>query len=237
MNINLLPFDSPNSLVQLRAFREIKQHNLSQGTMYLQVSPQDFCEKMWINYTYFWNYECDALSAYVALCNKFDICIPWRTPDYCCKQYTSNNIFQHSNNSPVFCIHFFLFLFITKSFFLIHLFIYFWLCWDFVAACGLSLVATSGGYSSWQCVGFSLKWLLLLWSTGSRHVGFSSCGTWAQQLWLVGSRAQAQQLWRTGLVAPRHVGSSGTRDRTCVPCIGRRILNHCATREVHKIIL
>ncbi|KAB1269975.1 Otogelin-like protein [Camelus dromedarius] len=48
-----------------------------------KVSPQNFCEKMWINYTYFWNYECDALSAYVALCNKFDICIPWRTPDYC----------------------------------------------------------------------------------------------------------------------------------------------------------
>ena len=35
-----------------------------------------------------------------------------------------------------------------------------------------------------------------------------------------------------GLVAPCHVGSSQTRDRTRVPCIGRRILNHCATREV-----
>ena len=35
-----------------------------------------------------------------------------------------------------------------------------------------------------------------------------------------------------GLVAPRHVGSSWTRARTRVPCIGRRILNHCATREV-----
>ena len=35
-----------------------------------------------------------------------------------------------------------------------------------------------------------------------------------------------------GLVAPRHVGSSGTRARTRVPCIGRQILNHCATREV-----
>ena len=33
-----------------------------------------------------------------------------------------------------------------------------------------------------------------------------------------------------GLVAPRHVGSSRTRARTRVPCIGRRILNHCATR-------
>ena len=35
-----------------------------------------------------------------------------------------------------------------------------------------------------------------------------------------------------GLVAPRHVGSSRTRARTRVPCIGRRILNHCATGEV-----
>ncbi|XP_053799519.1 otogelin-like protein [Vidua chalybeata] len=48
-----------------------------------KVSPQEFCEKMWINSINFWNYECDALSAYVALCNKHNICIKWRTPDYC----------------------------------------------------------------------------------------------------------------------------------------------------------
>ena len=35
-----------------------------------------------------------------------------------------------------------------------------------------------------------------------------------------------------GLVAPRHVGSSRTGARTRVPRIGRRILNHCTTREV-----
>ena len=115
----------------------------------------------------------------------------------------------------------------------IYLFIvYFWLRWVFVAARGLSLVAASRGYSSWWCVGFSLRWLLLLWSTGSRRTGFSSCGTRAQQLWLMGSRAQAQQLWHTGLVAPQHVGSSRTRAQTCVHCIGRRILNLCDTREV-----
>ena len=34
--------------------------------------------------------------------------------------------------------------------------------------------------TSLQCAGFSLQWLLLLWSAGSRHAGFSSCGTWAQ---------------------------------------------------------
>ncbi|XP_015484705.1 otogelin-like protein isoform X2 [Parus major] len=48
-----------------------------------KVSPEEFCEKMWINSTNFWNYECDALSAYVALCNKHNICIRWRSPDYC----------------------------------------------------------------------------------------------------------------------------------------------------------
>ena len=37
-----------------------------------------------------------------------------------------------------------------------------------------------------------------------------------------GSRAQ---------FAPLHVGSSQTRARTRVLCIGRRILNRCATRE------
>ena len=34
-----------------------------------------------------------------------------------------------------------------------------------------------------------------------------------------------------GLAAPWHAGSSQTRARTRVPCIGRQILNHCATRE------
>ena len=60
-------------------------------------------------------------------------------------------------------------------FFLINLFI-FGCVWVFVAVCGLSLVAVSGGYSLLQCAGFSLRWLLLLWSTGSRCAGFSSCG-------------------------------------------------------------
>ena len=76
---------------------------------------------------------------------------------------------------------------------------------------GFLQLQASGGYSSLQCTGFSLWWLLLLQSMGSRCAGFSSCGTWAQQLWLSGSRAQAQQLWRTGLVDPRHVRSSRTR--------------------------
>ena len=57
--------------------------------------------------------------------------------------------------------------------------------------------------------------------------GLSCCGAQAPD-------AQAQQLWLTGVVAPRHVGSSQTRARTRVPCIGRQTLNHCATREAPR---
>ena len=99
------------------------------------------------------------------------------------------------------------------SFFLklINLFIYFWLCWVFVSVRGLSLVAASGGQSSSRCTGLSPSRPLLLRSTSSRRTGSA--------------------VWLTGLVAPGHVGSSQTRARTRVPCIGRQTLNHCATRE------
>ena len=58
---------------------------------------------------------------------------------------------------------FFLFFFNINLFIIV----YFWLCWVFVAASGLSLAVASGSYS-------------LLWSTGCRCVGFSSCGMQAQ---------------------------------------------------------
>ncbi|XP_059866126.1 LOW QUALITY PROTEIN: D-beta-hydroxybutyrate dehydrogenase, mitochondrial [Delphinus delphis] len=44
---------------------------------------------------------------------------------------------------------------------------------------------------------------------------------------------QAQWPWLTGLTTLQHVESSWTGARTCVPCIGRRTLNHCAIREAH----
>ena len=56
--------------------------------------------------------------------------------------------------------------------------------------CGLSLVAASRGYSL-LCTGFSLQWLLLLWSTGSRHAGFSSCGSRALERRVSSCGAQA----------------------------------------------
>ena len=85
-------------------------------------------------------------------------------------------------------------------FFLIDLFFYsfyFWLRWVFVAVPGLALVATSRGYSLLRCTGFSLRWLLLLQSTGSRHVGsvvvalgLSSCGSRA-----LGHRLSSHGSW------------------------------------------
>ena len=74
-----------------------------------------------------------------------------------------------------FCFCFVLFCFFKGIPFLknlfIYLFIYFWLCWVFVSAQGLSLVAASGGHSSSRCTGLSLSWPLLLRSTGSRRAG------------------------------------------------------------------
>ena len=64
----------------------------------------------------------------------------------------------------------------------------------------------------------------------SHHRGLSCCGAQAPD-------AQAQQLWLTGPAAPQHVGSSQTRARTHVPCIGRQTLNHCATREALYMFL
>ena len=91
------------------------------------------------------------------------------------------------------------------------------------------------------CVGSSFlrEVFLQLWQEGatlhhsvqaSHYRGLSCFGAQAPD-------AQAQQLWLTGPVAPRHVGSSQTRARTRVPCIGRQTLNHCATREAHMMFL
>ena len=42
----------------------------------------------------------------------------------------------------------------------------------FVAGLRLSLVASSRDYSLFRCEGFSLQWLLLLQSMGSRALGY-----------------------------------------------------------------
>ena len=59
------------------------------------------------------------------------------------------------------------------------------------SSCGTTTTRT-GGYRSWRCAGSSLQWLLLLQSTGSRYVSFSSFSSWAQQLW---DRGVLRSIW------------------------------------------
>ena len=75
-------------------------------------------------------------------------------------------------------------IFFSLISFLKILFIYFWLHRVFVALLRFSLVAGSRGCSLLQCMGFSMRWLLLLRITNSK-----TCRL--QLLQLPGSRAQS----------------------------------------------
>ena len=108
---------------------------------------------------------------------------------------------------------YFLFFFI----FLLLLLLLFILFYLFMAVLGLHFCARA--FSSCGKQG-----PLFIAVCGSLTIAASRCGAQVPD-------AQAQQLWLTGPVAPWHVGSSQTRARTRVPCIGRQTLNHCATRE------
>ena len=89
----------------------------------------------------------------------------------------------------------------------------FWLRWVFVAARWLSLAAARRG-SSPAAVSRRLT------AAASLVAEHRLQGTWP-------SVVVVQEL-----VAPQQVDSSPTRNRTCVPCIGRRILTYWATREI-----
>ena len=110
------------------------------------------------------------------------------------------------------CVYFFFF----KFYLFIYLFIY--------GCVGSSFLRE--GFLQLRQVGATLH----RGAQASHYRGLSCCGAPAPD-------AQAQQLWLTGLVAPWHVGSSQTRARTRVPCIGRQTLNHCATREALCLFL
>ena len=101
-------------------------------------------------------------------------------------------------------------------FFFINLFIYL-----FLAVLGLHFCARAFSSCSEQGP-------LFIAVRGPLTVTASRCGAQAPD-------AQAQQLWLTGPAAPWHVGSSRTRARTHVPCIGRQTLKHCATREAPQL--
>ena len=81
--------------------------------------------------------------------------------------------------------------------------------------------------------------LCRLFSGGSERGLLCSCFSlwWLLLLWLQASRAQAEYLRCTGLVAMKHVASSPIRDGTRVSCIGRWILYHWATREAPNPVL
>ena len=51
------------------------------------------------------------------------------------------------------------------------LFMYFWLCWVFIAVWAFLLSQQAESTLSFWCVGFSLQWLLLLQSSGSQVLG------------------------------------------------------------------
>ena len=108
--------------------------------------------------------------------------------------------------------------------FFFHKFIYF--IYLFLAVLGLCCCARA--FLQLRRVGATLR-------CGARAPycsGFSCYRAWSlgtRALVVAALRLSSCSAW--GLVALQHVGSSRTRDQTCVPCIGRRILNHCGTRE------
>ena len=107
-------------------------------------------------------------------------------------------------------LQFWLFFFLIKFFLLIYL---------FLAALGLHCCARAFSSS-----GLLIAVASLVAEHGLQARRLSSCGLRALE-------CRLSSWWCMGLVAPWHVGSSWTRARTCVPCIGRRILNHSTTKE------
>ena len=84
--------------------------------------------------------------------------------------------------------------------------------------------------SVFVAMGFLLSWFLLLQSTGSRCVGFSSYSAWAQQLQHTSPRVWARELWCGGVTAAYRIFP----DQGSNPCSlnWQADLNHWATREV-----
>ena len=87
----------------------------------------------------------------------------------------------------VYLIRFFFFLFLN----LFNLF-YFWLPWVFAAVRRLFSGCSEQGLLFVAVHRPLIAVVSLVGEHGLRHVGFSSCGMGAQQLWLVGSRAHTQ---------------------------------------------
>ena len=96
---------------------------------------------------------------------------------------------------------------------------YFWLRWVFHAAHMLSLVVAGRGYSLVAVLGLLIVTACLAAERGSSCAGFSTCGRWAQYLWLMCSVA----LWHVNLPQMWIKGAS--------PASAGRLI-HCTTRKV-----
>ena len=124
-------------------------------------------------------------------------------------------------------------------FFFFFFLIYFWLCWVFVSARGLSLVAASGGHSSSRCAGLSLSRPLPLRSTGSRRAGSAvvahgpSCSAVRGILPDQGSNP-CPPYWQADSQPPRHQGrplgifKTSKRQNFC-----SRDLSECHKQTIH----
>ena len=105
-------------------------------------------------------------------------------------------------------------------------FIYFWLCWVFVAVWAFSSCSEQGWlrFCVWvfHCSGLREATVLELGQ---------ALGRVASVVTAPGPLEHRLCNWRVDLVDLRHVGSSWARVRTRVSCIGRRVLYLWATRE------
>ena len=121
-------------------------------------------------------------------------------PSFLYLQFTSYNF-------PILCV--------LKSF---YSFIYFWLCWVFIAVLGVSLSCGE------QVLLFRVMCGLftLVASLGAQSLGL-------QQL-----QHRSSVIVVLGL-APQHVKTSWPRDWIHAPCIDRQFPIHCTTREVPRL--
>ena len=135
--------------------------------------------------------------------------------------------FLHNLANTCFLFLFFLVFFFNNShfneyevaltlLFKFFLLIYLWVHLAFIAASSLSLVATNGAI---LCCGAQVS-----------HCSSFSCR--AQALGCSDSEVETH-----AFVAAQHVESSRIRERTQVPCIGRRILNDWTTKEAQLCFL
>ena len=97
--------------------------------------------------------------------------------------------------------------------------------------CCLWAFSSCRGYSLFAELGLLIVMASRCRAQALREAGLSNCS------WRV-LEHRLSSWWCMSLVTPKHVESSQIKNRTCIPCIGRRTPNHWTTREVlHSEIL